>query len=286
MGSCQSTKQFQKTDLAYKFLINKEKRNEPFSAQELAESVGWAKKTAETYLSKKWRVYITKRDNKFFVESLKHLTLEDFREIHSHAIDDLEAFPEAKALLHKSREAALLAVYIYNNPYTTFKAHGFIVNIIIAYTALFHAIFEKNGVNYLYKDNEGNYITIDDEYKAFELIKCSKQYWQDRKSAIKANLEFLIGLRNKIEHRSLPAIDLYVEGECQAAMTNYENILAKEFGKKHSLNISLSVSMQLTAVSNSYRTKALKELQTKNYKVIKKYIDKYRIGLDDDISQS
>ncbi|MBK4561838.1 DUF3644 domain-containing protein, partial [Enterobacter hormaechei] len=48
--------------------------------------------------------------------------------------------------LKKAREFALLAVATYNNPFTEFKTHGFIVNITIAFTALFHAIYAKKGV--------------------------------------------------------------------------------------------------------------------------------------------
>lgn len=56
-----------------------------------------------------------------------------------------------KKLINKSREAALLAVAIYNNPQTVFKSYAYIVNICIAWTSLFHAIFEKNHIKYFYK---------------------------------------------------------------------------------------------------------------------------------------
>lgn len=56
-------------------------------------------------------------------------------------------------------------------------------------------------------------------------------------------------MRNKIEHRSLPAIDLAVCGECQSALINFENILVEEFGDEHALTASLAIAMQLTRVS-------------------------------------
>ncbi|MEX5485295.1 DUF3644 domain-containing protein [Proteus mirabilis] len=68
-------------------------------------------------------------------------------------------------LLKKAREFALLAVSTYNNPFTDFKTYGFIVNIVIAYTALFHAIFEKRGDDYFYLDNEGNPKLVDGDKK-------------------------------------------------------------------------------------------------------------------------
>ena len=50
---------------------------------------------------------------------------------------------KVKKLVLKSREAALLAVSIYNNPQTVFKTYAYIVNMCIAWTSLFHAILEK-----------------------------------------------------------------------------------------------------------------------------------------------
>jgi len=53
------------------------------------------------------------------------------RKIYSEKID----------LILKSREAALSAVQIYNNPFTAFKSESFIVLFIIAWTYLLHAYY-------------------------------------------------------------------------------------------------------------------------------------------------
>lgn len=42
-------------------------------------------------------------------------------------------------LIHKSREAALAAVQIFNNPQITFKSEMFIVLMNIAWTYMLHA---------------------------------------------------------------------------------------------------------------------------------------------------
>ena len=49
-------------------------------------------------------------------------------------------------LLHKSSEAALSAVQIYNNPLITFKTESFIVLMIIAWTYLLHAFYRKQKI--------------------------------------------------------------------------------------------------------------------------------------------
>ena len=58
---------------------------------------------------------------------------------------------KVKSLLQKSRESALLAVEVYNKPNTTFRSGGYIVLMIIAWTSLFHAIFERQKIKYFYK---------------------------------------------------------------------------------------------------------------------------------------
>jgi hypothetical protein len=113
---------------------------------------------------------------------------------------------------------------------------------------------------------------IDGEAKAYELSECCKVYWHGKQTPEKANLEFLIGLRNKIEHRGSPVIDLAVTGECLAALTNFEDILVQEFGKEYSLNAQLAIAMQLTRTSQEAQINALKALQSENYQLIKQYI--------------
>ncbi|MGV6987610.1 DUF3644 domain-containing protein [Testudinibacter sp. P80/BLE/0925] len=218
--------------------------------------------TCKTYLSKKWYNYIEKSSRNYLSHNLKLISKEQFRKITSqkNAINIYDL--EYGNLLGKAREFSLLAVSTYNNPYTQFKTHGFIVNIIIAYTSLFHAIFEKTGINYFYKDNKGNLKIIDGQEKAWKLNKCLKEYWQDRCKAEKANLEFLILLRNKIEHRGLPTLDIIVSGECQAALNNFETLLVNEFGEEYALKTNLAIAMQLSNVSEQSQINAMKEFQT------------------------
>lgn len=255
---------FEFVDLAYEFLCEKEKSGFHFTIKDLAEYTGWKESTCKTYPTKRWHQYIDKDGAQYSSTGIQYLSKDEFRAVHSQKLQKTADHSSKGILLNKSREFALLAVSTYNNPYTSFKTYGYIVNIIIAYTALFHAIFEKNGLEYFYKDKEGNSIIIDGEAKAWELHECAKAYWQDGNSAEKTNIDFLIGLRNKIEHRSLPAIDLAVSGECQSSLNNFENILISEFGEED----------------------ALKQLQRDNYKVVREYMETFRQDLDEEILES
>ncbi len=279
-------KKFEKVDLAYEFLIEKEKLGESFNIQQLADVTGWKPQSCRTYLSKRWHQYVSKDGLQFTSSGILFLSKEEFHAVHSQKLQQVSDFSTKGVLLHKSKEFALLAVSIHNNPYTEFKTYGFIINIIIAYTSLFHAIFEKRGSNYIHLNDDGTPVMIDGEEKPWELSKCCDEYWPGVEAVEKFNLKFLIGLRNKIEHRSLPAIDLAVNGECQSALNNFENIMVSEFGDEHALTTSLAIAMQLTHISQQSQIEALKQLQKNNYRVVREYMESYRNDLGDEIIES
>ena len=155
---------------------------------------------------------------------------------------------KVKELLNKSRESALLAVEVYNKPNTTFRTGGYIVLMIIAWTALFHAIFERRKIKYFYKEkNKRRYKKVDGEKKAWELKECLREYYKDKNPPERKNLEFFIKLRNKIEHRFLPQLDVDIFGECQAMLINYENLLTAEFGDKYALKENLVFTLQFSS---------------------------------------
>lgn len=276
----------QKVELAFEFMSGKEKAGEAFTIAELAEATGWRVATCKTYPSKRWLQFVHKDGAHYTSTGLIYLSKSEFSAIHSQTMQDPSLKSPKSALLHKAREFALLAVSTYNNPYTEFKTYGFIVNIVIAYTALFHAIFEKRGINYFHLDNEGNTVIIDDEEKAWELARCCNEYWSGVETAETINLKFLIGLRNKIEHRSLPAVDLATSGECQSALNNFETILVDEFGDGHALMARLAIAMQLTRTSEQSQVEALKQFQTENYRVVREYMETFKGDLSDSILES
>jgi hypothetical protein len=190
-------------------------------------------------------------------------------------------------LLRKSQESAILAVDIYNKPATKFRSYGFIVLMTIAWTSIFHAIFEKRKIKYFYrKPDSQRFYYVDGERKAWDLSKCSDEYFADTNSPIKKNLNFFITLRNKIEHRFLPSLDFEICGECQSLLLNFEKIITQEFGEEYGLNESLSIPLQLLSINPDWKKRVMKELQGKHYRIVKKYIDTYRQSLDNSIWQS
>lgn len=157
-----------------------------------------------------------------------------------------------KAAIEKAKDAALLAVEVYNKPAVKFKSGGYITLMVIAWTALFHAIFFKRKRKPFYKKPNGHYDRVEGDYKYWELDECLRQYYQSHtENPVRKNLEFFIPLRNKIEHRSMPELDATIFGECQAMLLNLDEMLGNEFGNKHCIRESLSFSLQLFPSSES-----------------------------------
>ncbi len=79
-------------------------------------------------------------------------------------------------LIKKSREAALAAVQVFNNPAITFKSEIFVVMMVISWTYLLHAYFRKQGIEYRYFKAAGTRKRFDKTakgaYKYWELERC------------------------------------------------------------------------------------------------------------------
>lgn len=274
---------------SYQFFRSKEDSQQGFTMKELGDAVGWSETTANTYVSKKWDSILEKRGNKFFAVGASKFTVAEYRKLMSQANRNSqdpfkpELDSEVERLVVKAKDCALLALDIYNRPATIFKSEGYIVIMIIAWTSLFHAIFEKNKIVYYYTNDDGSVVMIDGDMKAWELSKCLKEYYKGSDSAVRQNLEFMIGLRNKIEHRFAPTIDNHTGGECQAMLLNFDELLVAEFGDYYAIRDLLAFPLQTANVYQHGRVQAMKKFQGNHYDTIKEYIDVYRSKISDEI---
>lgn len=189
-----------------------------------------------------------------------------------------------KDQLEKCRATAIAAVDVYNRPGPRFRTAHYVVLIVIAWTALIHAIYYKRGENPWYKKKGKNakgdrYLRVDGDRKHWDLSECLKQYFSGDNPPERKNLEFLIGLRNKIEHRHLPDLDVGLYGECQAALLNLEQLISSEFGPPFAIAEQLAVALQCTGVIPAEKKKAAKALATASAKSVKEYVETFRGGL-------
>ncbi len=193
-----------------------------------------------------------------------------------------------KSNLRKCQAAAIAAVDSYNRPGPRFRTAVYVVLIIMAWQAFFHAYFYSQNKKPWYQSKKSKhkkgvrYEKIDGEPKHWDLAECLVKYYRDRHPSERKNLEFLLGLRNKIEHRNLPELDTILFGECQAALMNLEDYLEGKFGTQYGLRESLSLSLQFSRSKPQEQKKAINTLAG-GAKSVVEYIERFRGGLTDDV---
>lgn len=187
--------------------------------------------------------------------------------------------------LEKARSAALAAVEVYNKPGPRFRTAHYVVLIIIAWTALFHAYFYRQGRKPWYRKGR-RYQKIDREPRHWELTECLAQHFGDADPPERANLRFLAGLRNKIEHRHLPELDATLYGECQAALLNFDDFLTQHFGARYGLADTLAVSLQFSRAVPTQKAAAIRLALASLGKGVLDYVETFRATLADDTISS
>ena len=178
-------------------------------------------------------------------------------------LSDLDNYisPYNKSFINKAHQSALLAVEIYNKPLATYRSEGFIVLMMIAWTALLHSIFLKKGLKIKYSEKKK------DNY--FDLKKCINKYDGKLKKEIKANLELLIEIRDQIVHRENPIVDDKLFGYCQSCLFNFEEILVDNFGDNYNLPNTLAYSLQFSRKHQLQQIDAIKKYRNRySYKIL------------------
>ena len=187
---------------------------------------------------------------------------------------------KTKPLLSKAKDAALQAVAAYNNPLATFKSGTYVVLMHIAWTSLLLATLHKRSIKPYYRKKESIFFErIDGRRKVWELRECIRHCWKGNDDAVAQNLRFFIGLRDLIEHADVPGVDTDIFGECQALLFNFEEFMEREFGESHSLQQSLSISLQFSKMRSPEAQEALRQQMRPVPQDITRYIDKFRSGL-------
>ena len=156
-------------------------------------------------------------------------------------------------LVSKSRESALSAIAVFNNPQINFKSETFIVLMVIAWTYLLHAYYRSRSIEYRHYWKGPKRRSFDrtkyGAFKYWELERCLSNDLCPIDKDTANNLRFLIGLRHEIEHQMTRSLDTCISGRFQACAVNYNDYLKRLFGKKHGLDDRISYSIQLLDIS-------------------------------------
>ena len=200
---------------------------------------------------------------------------------------------KTRNILDGSLDSALLAVEVYNKPRATFRTEAYVSLMIVAWTRLLHAYFNREiGDRYYEKDARRRFKVIDGERRTWGLEESLKEFNQRSQTklpeAVIANLRFMQGMRNKIEHKRLDKrdIDILTFGECQAMLLNYEEWVVSLFGMEYALNENLVYSLQFSQMRTAAQTTANRKALSKELQEVTEYVHKFRSALPDNVFAS
>ncbi|HUW95477.1 MAG TPA: DUF3644 domain-containing protein [Anaerolineae bacterium] len=187
-------------------------------------------------------------------------------------------------LLTKSRQAALAAVQIFNNPLITFKSEIFIVLMNIAWTYLLHAFYRKKSVEYRYY-RQGPKRRVFDKtksgaHKYWELERCLNDEQSPIDKDTANNLRFLIGIRHEIEHRMTSRLDSSLSAKFQACCLNYDEYIKSLFGERYGIDKHLAFSLQFSSISREQAEALPSAAEMPSH--IKAFIDGFEGALSDE----
>lgn len=184
--------------------------------------------------------------------------------------------------LQGSKQEALLAVDLYNRSGAARRLEAFVVHMQIAWLYLLQARFERDGVDFYYRDARRRRKKIDGEFMTWDLARSIKEVFPNQNHPTRRNIEFFIGFRNKIEHRYEQMLESVVAGKAQSLIMNYERMLVETFGEKESLADRLRFPIFLTSLTDG-AVAALKEVHKRLPKRLTKYVSDYDATLTDEV---
>lgn len=192
-------------------------------------------------------------------------------------------------LLRASQQEAMLAVSLFNDPGRERALEGFIIHMHIAWLYAFQSKWMREGNNYhvLRSEQPRRYKYINDERMSQPLEWFVKEEWPSEQSGVRANIEFFIKLRNKIEHRHTGtdvALMTIVNGECHSMLLNYEEFVTGFAGTGYSLAHRLHFPVFIGGFTDKGKSDLLKLTNTLP-KDLRTFLAEYDAGLDDAVSR-
>ncbi len=149
--------------------------------------------------------------------------------------------------LAHSRQTMLSALRIWNDPTTASRTGAFALLLVAAWNALALARLQRDEREWRKLDNDGEPVKVAGVPQAIDTREAiDLAFPGDGLRGLRENVRLWIDLRNSVAHRYLPALDLSIIPEAQAAALNYENVIVDTFGPEYALAEHLSVPLQLS----------------------------------------
>ena len=143
-----------------------------------------------------------------------------------------------RATLRASKDEALLAVDLYNQPDLRGRLEGFLVHMHRAWHALFEAHFQHTKQPHHRLLEDGRYVRVDGQRVPWDLPTFLAHEWVEHDPARK-NLELTLAVSGRIGSRHEDASAALLAGKAQALIANFEYELTRRFGSEHSLGDQL-----------------------------------------------
>ena len=159
------------------------------------------------------------------------------------------ATTHSEAQVRKAVEIFKTAVLVYNNNMLLSRSETFIVLSIIAWIYLLHARMIGEGITPVYKNVDGTPVLVDGQEKLWELSYCIERPEASLSAGEKANLKYLIAIRNAIEHRSSEDVNDALQAKIQANALNFLKYAKEKFGTKYDFSHDLAFAIQLQALT-------------------------------------
>lgn len=154
-----------------------------------------------------------------------------------------------EAKVRKAVEIFKTAVLVYNNNVLHSRSETFIVLSIIAWTYLLHARLIGEGATPVYLNADLTPVLIDGQEKLWDLSYCIDRPEAGLSAGERANLRYLIAIRNAIEHRSTEDVNDALQAKIQANALNFLKYAKEKFGTKYDFSHDLTFAIQLQALT-------------------------------------
>ncbi|MEU8117619.1 DUF3644 domain-containing protein [Spirillospora sp. NPDC049024] len=185
--------------------------------------------------------------------------------------------------LQDSKNEVLLAVDLYNRSGMERQLEALIVHMSIGWLKLLQARYERDGLDLYIRNSRGQrQRTRDGDWVTKPLHQMSSEEFDERDPR-RVNLEFFIGLRNKIEHRHERDVATLIAGKTQALLLNYERTLIENFGAGESLADCLRFPLFVSTITDD-AVSAIKEVRKRVPRTVLDYVQDFDASVEFDIS--
>lgn len=177
----------------------------------------------------------------------------------------------------------LLAVDLYNRSGSERQLQAFVVHMCMGWLKLLQAGWERDNRDfYIRGPGRRRKRTPEGEFLTKSLLDMVAAEFGESDPKRK-NLEFFVGLRNRIEHRYDRDIAALVAGKTQALVVNYERTLTDIFGESEGLAPELRFPLFLSTLTQD-AVEVLKRVRRGIPKAVLDYVQDFDAALDPEVS--